>query len=65
MLLFGHSPLWEFCQLIHIGNFNETEEDMQQAIYSAHLQDMIKELPNGLDTMLGEQNLTLSGGRNE
>ena len=38
---------------------------MQQAIYSAHLQDMIKELPNGLDTMLGEQNLTLSGGRNE
>lgn len=50
---------------IMMGNFNATEEDLQKAIYSAHLQDMIKELPQGLDTMLGERGLTLSGGQRQ
>ena len=31
---------------IMMGNFNATEEDLEQAIYSAHLQDMIKERYN-------------------
>ena len=42
-----------------------SEDDLQQAIYSAHLQDMIKELPQGLETMLGERGLTLSGGQRQ
>lgn len=50
---------------IMMGNFNATEEDLEQAIYSAHLQDMIKELPQGLETMLGERGLTLSGGQRQ
>lgn len=50
---------------IMMGNFNATAEDLQQAIYSAHLQDMIKELPQGLETMLGERGLTLSGGQRQ
>lgn len=50
---------------IMMGNFNATEEDLQQAIYSAHLQNMIKELPEGLETMLGERGLTLSGGQRQ
>ena len=50
---------------IMMGNFNATEEDLQQAIYSAHLQNMIKELPQGLETMLGERGLTLSGGQRQ
>ena len=50
---------------IMMGNFDATEEDLQQAIYSAHLQDMIKELSQGLDTMLGERGLTLSGGQRQ
>ena len=50
---------------IMMGNPNATEEDLEQAIISAHLQDMIKEVPNGLDTMLGERGLTLSGGQRQ
>ena len=50
---------------IMMGNFNATEEDLQKAIYSAHLQEMIKELPQGLETMLGERGLTLSGGQRQ
>ncbi len=50
---------------IMMGNFNATEDDLEKAIYSAHLQDMIKELPQGLDTILGERGLTLSGGQRQ
>lgn len=50
---------------IMMGNYNATEEDLHQAIYSAHLQDMINELPEGLDTELGERGLTLSGGQRQ
>ncbi len=50
---------------IMMGNPDATEEELDQAIISAHLQDMIKEVPNGLDTMLGERGLTLSGGQRQ
>ena len=50
---------------IMMGNPSATEDDLQQAIESAHLQDMIAELPQGLDTMLGERGLTLSGGQRQ
>ena len=50
---------------IMMGNPNATEYELQQAIESAHLQDMIAELPQGLDTMLGERGLTLSGGQRQ
>ena len=35
------------------------------AIKSAHLEDMIQELPEGLETKLGERGLTLSGGQRQ
>ena len=50
---------------IMMGNPNGTEDELQKAIESAHLQDMIAELPLGLDTMLGERGLTLSGGQRQ
>ena len=50
---------------IMMGNPDATEEDLNQAIHSAHLQDMIQELPEGLDTLLGERGLTLSGGQRQ
>ncbi len=50
---------------IMMGNPNASEEELQQAIISAHLQDMIKEVPDGLETMLGERGLTLSGGQRQ
>ncbi len=50
---------------IMMGNPEASEEDLKQAIISAHLQDMIADLPEGLDTMLGERGLTLSGGQRQ
>ena len=50
---------------IMMGNYNATKEELQKAIESAHLQDMIAELPDGLNTLLGERGLTLSGGQRQ
>lgn len=50
---------------ILMGNANATEEDLNSAIEYAHLQDVIAELPDGIETMLGERGLTLSGGQRQ
>lgn len=50
---------------ILMGNPDATTEELIEAIKSAHLQDVIQELPDGLDTMLGERGLTLSGGQRQ
>ena len=50
---------------IMMGNPDATIEELMEAIKSAHLQDMIQELPDGLDTLLGERGLTLSGGQRQ
>lgn len=50
---------------IMMGNPEATEEDLKQAIASAHLEEMVEELPQGLDTLLGERGLTLSGGQRQ
>ncbi len=50
---------------ILMGNNNATEQELNKAIKSAHLQEMIAELPNGLDTLLGERGMSLSGGQRQ
>ena len=50
---------------IMMGNENATKDELNLAIESAHLQDVIAELPEGLDTMLGERGMTLSGGQRQ
>lgn len=50
---------------IMMGNFDATDEELNMAIRSAHLEEMIQELPQGLDTLLGERGLTLSGGQRQ
>jgi len=50
---------------IMMGNFEASEEDLARALESAHLTEMIAELPDGLDTELGERGLTLSGGQRQ
>lgn len=42
-----------------------TEEEMIQACKSAQIWKMISELPNGLDTMVGERGHRLSGGEKQ
>lgn len=50
---------------IMMGNYKASEDELHQAISFAHLQDMLSELPQGLDTELGEKGLTLSGGQRQ
>ena len=50
---------------ILMGKPDATLDELMEAIKSAHLQDMILELPDGLDTLLGERGLTLSGGQRQ
>ena len=50
---------------IMMGNPDATTEELMSAIKSAHLEDMIQELPEGLETELGERGMTLSGGQRQ
>lgn len=50
---------------IMMGNPDATTEELMDAIKSAHLQDLISELPGGLETELGERGMTLSGGQRQ
>ena len=50
---------------IMMGNPDATVEELMAAIKSAHLEEMIQELPEGLETELGERGLTLSGGQRQ
>ncbi|MGN1154358.1 MAG: ABC transporter transmembrane domain-containing protein, partial [Candidatus Gastranaerophilaceae bacterium] len=50
---------------ILMGNYEADEDALANAIKYAHLEDVISELPNGLDTEIGERGLTLSGGQRQ
>lgn len=50
---------------IMMGNPDATEEELWQAVESAHLEEMLAELPDGIDTVLGERGTTLSGGQRQ
>jgi ATP-binding cassette, subfamily B, bacterial MsbA len=51
---------------IAYGTFhNVTEEKIVRAAEAAHIMDFIKHLPEGLDTMVGENGLLLSGGQRQ
>ena len=50
---------------IMMGNPDAGEEDLKRAIVSAHLEETVADLPDGLDTLLGERGLTLSGGQRQ
>ena len=39
--------------------------DMEEALAAAHLEDLVRELPQGLDTVLGEGGIRLSGGQRQ
>ncbi len=50
---------------IMMGNKNATEEQLQNVVEMAHLDEFISTLEKGLDTELGERGTTLSGGQRQ
>ncbi|SIS08183.1 ATP-binding cassette, subfamily B [Peribacillus simplex] len=50
---------------IMYGNTEATEAQLNQAIEDAQLNDLIEQLPEGLDTLIGERGVKLSGGQKQ
>jgi len=50
---------------IAYGNRGATKEQIQEAARLAHCDEFIKELPNGLETYVGERGVKLSGGERQ
>ncbi len=50
---------------IRYGNPEASDEDVHNAIRLAHLETFIKQLPDGVNTMVGERGLKLSGGEKQ
>lgn len=48
---------------IRMGNLNATEEEMTEALKMASAYDFVCELPNGIDTVIGERGHGLSEGQ--
>ena len=48
-----------------MGNPVASDDELNIAIESAHLRDLINELPDGIDTLIGERGTTLSGGQRQ
>jgi len=50
---------------IRYGKPEASDEEVHNAIRMAHLEAFIKQLPDGVDTMVGERGLKLSGGEKQ
>ncbi|MCY9546007.1 ABC transporter ATP-binding protein [Lysinibacillus xylanilyticus] len=50
---------------IAYGDLNANEEDIWDAAQRAQLTDVIKALPEGMDTLIGERGVKLSGGQKQ
>ena len=50
---------------VRYGRIDATDAEVHQAIKLAHLADFITELPDGLNTLVGERGLKLSGGEKQ
>ncbi|GAB6930881.1 ABC transporter ATP-binding protein [Paenibacillus sp. JCM 10914] len=50
---------------IAYGKLTATEEEILEAAHKANLTELIKQLPEGLDTQIGERGLKLSGGQKQ
>lgn len=50
---------------IMVGRPDATEEELQQALSGAHLQDFVSTLKDGINTFVGERGVMLSGGQKQ
>jgi len=53
------------CNNIAYGDIGRPERDIVDAARAAHAYDFIRELPQGFDTIIGEQGVMLSGGQRQ
>ena len=50
---------------IRYGRPTATDSDIEQAVKAAHLAEFVERLPDGLDTLVGERGLKISGGERQ
>ncbi|WP_444885678.1 ABCB family ABC transporter ATP-binding protein/permease [Microbulbifer sp. PSTR4-B] len=50
---------------VRYGRVDATDEEVIAAIHHAHLSDFVRQLPQGVDTLVGERGLKLSGGEKQ
>ena len=50
---------------IAYGNLDATEREIREAVRLAHLEGVIKQMSDGLDTVIGERGVKLSGGQRQ
>lgn len=50
---------------IAYGKLDATDEEIHAAVKRAHLEDLIRKLPDGYETQIGERGLKLSGGQKQ
>jgi len=50
---------------ILMGNPKASDKELKEVISAAHLDEMLEELPDGLDTYIGERGTSLSGGQRQ
>lgn len=50
---------------IRYGRIGASDEEVMQAVEMAQIGDFVRDLPQGLDTMVGERGLKLSGGEKQ
>jgi len=50
---------------IMLGNPDAGEEQIKAAVQAAHLEEMLDEMPDGINTELSERGVTLSGGQRQ
>lgn len=50
---------------IRFGKLDATDEEIYEVLRLAHFLDDIKQLPEGIDTMVGESGVSLSGGQKQ
>jgi ATP-binding cassette subfamily C protein len=61
----GHLFHESIASNLRLARPDATEEDMWDAIRQARLETMIRSLPDGLDTVVGERGYRLSGGERQ